>query len=123
MSYEQFQIRDPSKTHPPIDADRAKVLLNCFDPTALTPAGLKKFVSSLRIATVGNLAVLGLLSKGSWREFANNRACIRLPSIWISRDDTQSVPEDIATLNTFCSEQANPLPLSMVHAIFDEASF
>jgi hypothetical protein len=121
--FARFRTRDPNVSRVFLDVGRAEIMLNMIVlPDLGRGAQFDEFVSSVHAASNGDPAVLALLLKAfdQWHKIDKAfEAKVRRTWNRTTLIDTSA----ITILRRTCTGQRVPLPPSMVHAIFDDASF
>jgi hypothetical protein len=123
-NYKKYQVADRSPSSGVIDTGRAEVMLNCMEPSSFeTDSAQRDLVTSLCNASNNNPSVLELLINffRECGEFDNDPFVNRVRRLWNSAADRTSNKDSIETLRSICN--AEFLPESMVHALFDDPSF
>jgi hypothetical protein len=121
--FSRFRTRKPNASTVVLDVGRAEFMFNMIELPGLGQGKkFDKFVGSVHAASNGDEAVLLLLLKAfrHWHK-ASNAFQAFVVHAWNGR--RLSEQSAIQYLRRACTDQQRPMPQSMVHAIFDDASF
>ncbi len=120
--FARFRTRDSNPSRVFLDAGRAEIMFNMIILPDLSRARLNEFVKAAHSASNGDPSVLALLlvAFDQWPE-VDKALGSAIQKAW--KRSTLSHESAIAILRRTCTDQREPLPPSMVRAIFDDASF